>query len=281
MLPVAAGFLASGSVGVFAWVAVQVLLGAVANYRSRYLLKSVEDLGDLFVFVDLGQLWILSGCGIGLMAVVGALLLGPWGACALGLLGALAPGSLVWMLRRRRRRRFDQQLAGLLQGIAAGLRAGLSLPQALEHALPTALSPTKDELTLVLKEFKLGVPLEEALENLGRRVGSEDLDLTVVAANVARQIGGNMAVAFEEIAATVRERFRLAGKLEAATAQGRLQGSVLALMPLVLGVAVTLMRPELTRPLVGHAFGTALAASVLGLELLGVALVVRIVRADV
>src|SRR5690606_16644859 len=119
-------------------------------------------------------------------------------------------------------------------------------------------APLSQEFGLFVKEVKLGVPLEEALVNMARRVGSDDLDLVVTSTNIARQLGGNMAEMFETISATIRERFRLEGKIDALTSQGKLQGWIVASMPLLLGMVLDKMRPDLTEPMFNHLFGMVL-----------------------
>jgi len=121
-----------------------------------------------------------------------------------------------------------------------------------------------------VKEVKLGVPLEEALINMGRRVGSDDLELVVVATNIARQLGGNMAEMFETISNVIRERFRLEGKIDALTSQGKLQGWVVAAMPAILGMVLNYMRPDLMEPMMDHWFGYILVTIIAIMEVLGV-----------
>ena len=93
---------------------------------------------------------------------------------------------------------------------------------------------------------------------MAKRVGSDDLELVVVSTNIARQLGGNMAEMFETISSTIRERFRLEGKIDAITAQGKLQGWVVAAMPLILGLVLNYMRPDLMEPMLDHWFGYVL-----------------------
>jgi tight adherence protein B len=123
--------------------------------------------------------------------------------------------------------------------------------------------------------------VDEALAALGERVQSEDLHLTVTAITVARQLGGNLADILETIAATIRERFRLEGKIQALTAQGKLQGAIVAALPLLLGAVMNRIRPDLVQPMLAHTFGHVLVAVVLLMELVGVALIRRIVRIEV
>jgi tight adherence protein B len=128
---------------------------------------------------------------------------------------------------------------------------------------------------------KFGVAFEDALVNMARNVGSDDLDLVVTSANIARQLGGNMAEMFETIAATIRERFRLEGKIQSLTAQGKLQGWIVASLPLALGLVINSMRPDLMQPMLAHWFGWILISAILIMETLGIFFIRRIVNIDV
>ena len=134
---------------------------------------------------------------------------------------------------------------------------------------------------MFVKELKLGVPQEEALVNMAERVGSEDLQLVVTATNIARQVGGNMAEMFDTISGTIRERFRLEGRIRALTAQGKLQGWVVGAMPLILGLVLNMMRPDLMEPMLHSGFGYALVGLVAVMEVVGIFLIRRIVAIEV
>jgi tight adherence protein B len=115
---------------------------------------------------------------------------------------------------------------------------------------------------------------------MARRVGSDDLELVVVSTNIARQLGGNMAEMFETIAATVRERFRLEGKIDALTSQGKLQGLIVSAMPIVLGIVLNYMRPDLMEPMLEDVFGYILIAMIFIMEALGYFFIQRIVNIE-
>src|SRR6185437_15943440 len=158
---------------------------------------------------------------------------------------------------------------------------GLTFPQAIEHVAREAQPPLSQEFSLFVKEIKLGVPLEEALVNMSKRVGSDDLELVVVSTNISRHLGGNMAAMFETISGTIRERFRLEGKIDALTSQGRMQGWIVAALPLLLGLVLNYMRPALMEPMMDHIFGYVLVALILIMEGMGILIIRRIVNIDV
>ena len=196
-------------------------------------------------------------------------------------MGFFAPALGVRLYRRRRLRRFEGQLADALQQMANALRAGLSFHQAVEQVARDALPPLAQELGLYLKEVKLGVPAGEALSAMAARVGSEDLELLAASTNLARQMGGNLAGMFETIAGTVRERFRLEGRIRALTSQGKLQGIIVAALPVFVAAFLDWYRPDLLQPLFETAYGYALVSAIVLLELTGFVLIHRIVAIDV
>src|SRR5439155_833469 len=153
--------------------------------------------------------------------------------------------------------------------------------QTLDQIGRESTAPLRQEFGLFTKEVKLGVPIEEALVNLAARVGSEDLELVATSTNIARQLGGNLAEMFETIAATIRERFRLEGKISALTSNGKLQGLIVAGLPLFIGLFLNWYRRDLMAPMFEGAFGYALIGAILLLESIGFLLIRRIVAIDV
>ncbi len=258
-----------------------VLRAAYARYQERYLAKAIEDLSDMFLFIDRRQILSLNACSILLLGTVGYVLVNPLTGAICAASGVFFPQLLVAFYRKRRIRRFNVQLVDALQNMASALRAGLTFTQAVEHVSKESPAPLAQEFGLLVKEVKLGVPLDQALTNVAQRVGSEDLELVVVSVNIARSLGGNIAEMFETISGTIRERFRLEGKIDAMTSQGRLQGWIVAAMPLALAVVLNFMRPDLIQPMLGHPFGYVLVASIAILETLGILWIRRIVQVDI
>jgi len=273
--------LVSAAVFLLALLAFTVLRRAFEQYQARYLARSLRDLSDMFLFVEPRQLVLLNAAAMALFAGLGLWAGGAFLAAAAAALGFFAPALGVRLYRRRRLRRFEGQLADALQQMANALRAGLSFHQAVEQVARDALPPLSQELGLYLKEVKLGVPAGEALSAMAARVGSEDLELLAASTNLARQMGGNLAGMFETIAGTVRERFRLEGRIRALTSQGKLQGIIVAALPVFVAAFLDWYRPDLLQPLFETAYGYALVSAIVLLELTGFVLIHRIVAIDV
>lgn len=276
------GFLlVTGSVFFFSLVIFGVFSKAYEQYQERYVVRSMNDLSDVFLFIDPKQMLVLNVASMCLLGILAWLMFNPLVTVALTIFGFFVPMMLVRYYRKRRIKKFNTQLVDALQAMANAFKAGLTFPQAIEHVSKEAMPPLQQEFGLFVKEVKLGVALEDALINMARRVGSDDLELVVVSTNIARQLGGNMAEMFETISATIRERFRLEGKIDALTSQGKLQGWVVAAMPAILGLVLNYMRPDLMQPMMNHVFGWTVVLAIMVMEALGILLIRRIVNIDI
>ncbi len=271
----------TASVFFLAFLAPDVLHKAFAQYQLRYVTKSMNDLSDMFLFIEPGQIILLNIAALVLFAAAGFWLGGAFFAAIAAVAGFFAPAGAVRFYRQRRIKLFNTQLTEALQQMANALRAGLTFQQAMDQIGRESVAPLRQEFGLFTKEVKLGVPLEEALVNLANRVGSEDLELVATSTNIARQLGGNMAEMFETIAATIRERFRLEGKIAALTSQGKMQGWIVASLPLWIGLFFNWYRPDLMEPMFENAYGYILVSLILVLEAIGFLLIRRIVAIDV
>jgi tight adherence protein B len=177
-------------------------------------------------------------------ATVGMRLMSIPAICLGSLAGFFAP---VFYLRREQGRRlvkFDNQLADMLNLMVNGLRAGYSNMQAMEAVSRELPPPISDEFRRVVQEMQLGVSMDDALENLTRRIPSKDLELVVTATNVQREVGGNLAEILDTISHTIRERIRIKGEIRVLTSQVMISGRFLALMPVVLIIAMYFLNNE-------------------------------------
>jgi tight adherence protein B len=275
-------FLFTSASGVFlSFLAFDVLRKALEQYKRRYLARSIADLGGMFLFIEPSQVLRLNLCALLLLAAAGYWIGGLLSAALAAGAGFFAPAIGVRFYRRKRVSRFNAQLTEALQQMANALRAGFTLPQAIDQVGREANGPLRQEFGLFSKEVKLGIAVDEALAAMAKRVGSEDLDLLAASTAIARQLGGNLAELFESIAATIRERFRLEGKIAALTSQGRLQGLIVAALPVLIGLFLNAYRPDLIAPMFESAYGYVLVGAVVLLQSIGFVAIRRIVAIDV
>jgi len=162
----------------------------------------------------------------------------------LAVVGSFLPPIYVRRARSARLKAFDNQLSDMLNLMVNGLRAGYSTLMAMEAVGKELAPPIATEFRRVVQEIQLGIPLEEALEHLIRRIDSDDLDMVITAINVQREVGGNLAEIFDGISHTIRERVRIRGEIQALTAMGRATAWVISLMPVALvGALFLINRP--------------------------------------
>jgi len=159
-------------------------------------------------------------------------------------LGAFAPRFYVKRQQRQRLTKFNDQLGDMLNLMVNGLRAGYSTMQAMEAVSKELPTPICDEFRRVVQEMQLGVSMETALDNLLRRIPSDDLDFVVTAINVQREVGGNLSEILDSISYTIRERVRIKGEIRVMTAQVRASGTLLSILPMGLAIILWFMNPE-------------------------------------
>ncbi len=160
------------------------------------------------------------------------------------------------MRAKRRLKAFDAQLPDLLTTVAASLKAGHSFRQGIQAVVEEGLDPASKEFQRVLTETRLGRPMDGALAEMSRRVGSKNLEFVLTAVTIQRQVGGSLAAIFDMVAETVRNRHQFARKVKGLTAMGRASAYVLIALPFFVLLAVTVINAEYmarstTRP-TGH-----------------------------
>ncbi len=159
------------------------------------------------------------------------------------IVGFIAPKKYVAYAAKKRMHTFDNQLGDTLNLWVNALRSGYSVLQGMEAIATELPPPVSVEFERVVQEVRLGLSVEAALDNMYRRVPSEDLDLVITAVNIQREVGGNLAEVLESISHTIRERVRIKGEIRTLTAQGRASGTIITLLPVALGGLLFLINP--------------------------------------
>ena len=237
-------------------------------------------------------IWATSTLGIPLILIALGPFVSAFASPVTWVIGAVVGFMLprYWLNRRRagRLRAFNGQLADTITLIANALRAGSSFLQAVELVVRETRPPISTEFGRVIREVNLGLPFDQALENMLRRVRSDDLELMVTAISIQHQVGGNLAEILDSIAFTIRERVRIKGEIRTLTAQQRLSGYVVGFLPFGLTgilflIAPTFMQPMFRKPpeILGLPAGV-IVLSIAGVAMLtGFMLIRRIVDIEV
>jgi tight adherence protein B len=217
--------------------------------------------------------------GIGLVA--GFVTLGPVGAVAAGMAAALVPNALLGRAASKRLATFQSQLADILMVIASSLRAGHSFLQSLDTVTKEIVGPGAEEFTRVLTEIRLGRSVEAALDALVERMVSQDLEWTVTAIKIQREIGGNLAEILETVARTIRERETLRRQVRVLAAEGRISVVVLTVLPILVAAYLMTVNPSYLQTLTRTDTGVVLLAAGGSLLLIGYLWMQRITKLDV
>jgi len=241
--------------------------------RFRLLLQQADmdwTVGSLLMVSFFS--WIGTGC---------LLYLRIWSLWpAVGLSALVAPLPFLYVLRRRRRRfgKFEEQLPEAIDLLVSALRAGHSLMTAIGFIGQEPREPLSGEFRVCFEEQNYGIDLRKALTNLGVRMAVDDLQIFIAAVLIQKESGGNLAEVLEKVSATARERFRLRKQVQVHTAQGRMTGWILSILPVALGFAMYLVHPEGISLLWTHPIGLKLLYTAIVMNVLGALAIRKIVR---
>ncbi len=198
-------------------------------------------------------IWVGSTIGVPVAMFIFSFALPALGSPIALLVGALIGFMLprFWLGRRKNGRlgAFNKQLPDTITLIANALRAGSSFLQAIELVVRESRPPVSTEFGRVIREVNLGLPFDAAMENMVRRVRSDDLELMATAITIQHQVGGNLAEILDSIAYTIRERVRIKGEIKTLTAQQRLSGYVVAGLPISLAGFLFVAAPGFMDPM--------------------------------
>ncbi len=266
-----------------------LLLAAPARPRSRPRPGARRLWARFAADVDRAELEmhplrvLLLAMGIGTVVAGGAgLATGhPIAVVAGPLLGAIGAWVYVSHAASAWYAHFDDQLPDALAVLASSLRAGHSLLQAIDNVSQEADEKTAAEWGEVVRQTRLGIPVEDAIDDMTHRIGSRDLHWISLVARVQHQAGGNMAEMFDIVAETVRARHRLRGQVRALTAQGRMTRWVLTIAPFALGGLLVLLSPFYINGFLGSTAGRVMIAGACCLIVVGSLWLKKIVEIEV
>lgn len=194
------------------------------------------------------------------------------------IIGYFMPIIFINLKISRRIKNFNAQLADALVLVASSLRSGYSFMQAIEMVSREMPPPMSIEFYRVLREINLGVTTDAAMNHMAQRINSEDLDLVVTAVLIQRQIGGNLAEILDNIAYTIRERVKIKGHISTLTAQGRMSGVIVCLLPVFICIVVYVINPQFMLPLFTQPIGQAMLLAGIVMEIIGGLLIRNIVN---
>jgi len=256
------------------------------TYGTRdYIMQKLELLHiDIeSKYITYGLLTISFGLGLltfSIFALFAKFTAGAVLATIITIIGWKFPRPFMDYLVERRIKQYSIQMVDALNLLANGLRAGLSVNQAIGMVVDELPAPVSEEFNSILQQSKIGVPLEEAFENLVKRVPTQDNEMFVSSVNILRETGGNLAEVFDTITGVIRERVRLAQKIDTYVAQGKFQGFTIFAMPFAMGGVFAASDPESMAPLFDTLIGNIILVVALGLDLAGLFVILKIVKIE-
>lgn len=252
------------------------------RYRESFTQTARNTLGEMFLFVEAQRLFYYN---LGLLVSVPLITLivtdsVPLAIAVLALIAVL-PRFVYRSLQTKRERQFASQLPDALMALSSSLKAGGSLVASLEKLVEEQRPPLSQEFELFLREYRLGVEFDKALEKMEHRVGNPDFRMVVSGMRISREVGGNLAAILETQAEILRSKATMEGKIRSLTAQGKLQGIVMTVLPLVLGVALYFMEPDAMQLMFTTHTGWLVLGVIVVMESLGYLAIRQITNIDV
>jgi tight adherence protein B len=236
-----------------------------SDFKFWRKLEQVLEQGD--ASLRPAQLFYMSvGIAVGLALIAAAFGASPVFIVVLIVVGAIAPYLYFARKASKRLQAFEDELPAALNTMAGSLKAGHSFRQAIQTIVDEGGPPIDGEFSRALNETRLGRPIEAALADMGRRVGSTELDFALRAVAVQQQVGGSLAGLFELLAETLTQRHQFRQKVRTLTAQGKLTAMILIGLPFAIGILLSLISPGYLNPLFNTGAGQVLI--VLGLVMM-------------
>ncbi len=265
------------------WIPSQVTSFGTRFAEARGFSERLDvELEAAGVSLRAGEFVVASVGAAIVFGVLGAALLSNFAlALVMAGIGAVFPTALLRAALGRRADKLREQLPDVLTIMASSLRAGHSFMQSLDTVAKEIAQPAAAEFQRVVAEIRLGRPAEDALEALAERVGSADFKWAVLAVNIQREVGGNLAEILDTVADTLRERAILRRQIRVLTAEGRLSAWVLALLPVGIGLYMAAVNPDYIGLLVTETIGIVMLVTATALLGVGILWMRKIVDIDV
>jgi tight adherence protein B len=269
------------AIGLLCWIAARIFMEAMHKYEQIYVEKTSRTLTGMFIFMDPRRLFYLNI----LVFIIATLIVfcltqNPFIIGIVSVLSFFLPKIWISLQRRQRLQKFESQMVDTLVMMAGSLRSGMSVLQAIELVEKEQDPPTSQEFGLVLREYKVGVHLEEALEHLAKRFALDDLSMMVISLNIALEAGGDLTEILDTLAELMRQRKKLDGKIRSLTAQGKLQAAVVTLLPTAIGLMMYFMDQAMMMRMFTTTLGMVLLGIMITLQTLGFIMIRKITNLE-
>ena len=274
---------------IFVFVAVAALVALSANavhenlrfYREKFTDTASLELKDMFVTLDPSKLFMLNLIALIVIPAMIHSLFQLWVVTG-GTLAVLlvAPGTVWSRMRKKRLDKIEAQLPDAFLLIASSLQSGASFAMALEDVVRQSPAPLNQEFALLVRRMKLGVPMEDGLREMEKRIPIQSFVMASSAVRISREVGGNLVKTMSSMARTLRRKHTMEGKIDSLTAQGRAQGRFMGALPIVLAIGLNFLEPEAMRQLYTTRIGLMILFVMVIMQIMGFVFIRKITSID-
>ncbi|MBD9482219.1 type II secretion system F family protein [Pseudomonas sp. PDM14] len=269
------------AVGITALLFADRVLDFFSFYRQQFSRNAEIEMADMFIFANGRQLFILN---LMLLVLVPLFLHALFQILVVTVAGTLValfvPRFVFKQMSKKRLKKFEEQLPDAFMMLSSSLQSGASLTMALENVVQQSPAPLSQEFGLLIKNIRLGVTLEDALLKLEKRIPMPSFIMASSAIRISREVGGNLVETINTMAAMLRRKRVMEGKIDSLTAQGRAQGTFMALLPVFLAGILSAIEPEAMSQLYTTRNGLMVLTVMVVMEVLGFLSIQRITRID-
>lgn len=267
---------------VFGWVLLARGGKWAQRAQSNMAAETSASLGSMFIFMNARQLRMVNAAVALVLPLLVLLITANLIATAVTFfIAILLPRRVIGFLRKRRLEQIERQLPDVLLMLSGSIRAGASLQLALDAIAQDAPPPLSQEFDLLLRELRVGVDFSEALKHLEERAPLADILLVTSAMSLSRDVGANLSETLTSVANTLKAKQQLEGRIRSLTAQGKMQGVVMAGLPFFLVLVLRFMEPEAMEPLFTRWYGWVTIGFICVMTLMGHHFISKIVSIDV
>ncbi|MDX1297890.1 MAG: type II secretion system F family protein [Pseudomonas sp.] len=278
-------YLSAGLIAVAGFALAMLLAEKVGDnlefYRSQFSRNAELEMADMFIFASGRQMFIVNAM---LLVLVPLFLHAVFQITLVTVIGALlmlfVPKLLLNQMSKSRLRKFEEQLPDAFMLLSSSLQSGASLNMALENVVHQSPPPLNQEFGLLIKNIRLGVTLEDALLKLEKRLPLPSFIMASSAIRISREVGGNLVETINTMAAMLRRKRVMEGKIDSLTAQGKAQGTFMAMLPIFLALILSAIEPEAMSQLYTTRNGLLVLTVMIIMEVLGFVFIRKITRID-
>lgn len=274
---------------IFVFIGAAALTAASANslqtmakiYKNRFTETADMAMSDMFLTMSPGMLFVVNLLALILIPLFVHAVFDIWILTAIvGAILMVMPGLFWSHMRQKRLNKLEAQLPDAFMMISSGLQSGASFPMALEDMVRQAPEPLAQEFGLLVKRMRLGVPMEDGLIELEKRIPLTSFVMASSAIRISREVGGNLVETISNMAGTLRRKHQMEGKIDSLTAQGRTQGRFMSALPILLGIALSFLEPEAMQQLYTTRNGLLILTGMVIMQVMGFVFIRKLTSID-